>query len=1499
MKINSLRCTTLLVLLLSIWGCTAEDREAILSDNEAAPTASTEPVLISVTTNAKQEVDALMLSLDIDLEGEDLRANKYEEDEATTTLKKSDVRAEETAHCIIRKKGDRSATIYADITWKGRSGNRLKLEKVRLPSDKKIDRAGQWYITAIIGGKSFDLSNGQLRMGEAGSEPTSLPADGSLDAPYILAWTRLELPANSQTALIPAAARFRPHGTILRLQFNSDMAQDYKAIGLKISTNAWRDTGVFDPMAIEDDALDSPNQLPQWRADVTNTDIVERRFTLAPAGASTNHSLVLPAGAGWSAERTIYTWGMPTNVEQPNLSTKIELEVEALETPQAGEINVAQHVVTYDKQRHRPLKIGSTYKLSNILTSGLIISEVFYDYAREENPSQPQNRNNYSIVEIYNPTTSPIDLAEYALARAINSYSEGYTFYVANTPRGQNNPNTALLLPLSIISGDAPNKVPFGGNVGQNYPRMGEYEGAWFHRFLGSRSTILEPGKTVLIAGPGYAKTRKSPKSSIDAFDRAVQQGTLPADLFTGNSTSDPKYRSLKQAVQDLEDAQATNPRAGGQIDSAFSRGYTQAFVAADNGITHEGGNRWPAVLDLAPTDGLVLVRYNSDNRSPEVVDAAVPVLQGRAVASSFNQLRSTSLNQGLELEDHIQDLDADSDLPYSLVRSRGYNFSTAQMITKVGAWHFERSENGGRKSLGSRNYVAGRSPYASAWAGYTQLNNPKNLPFWREVSGVNIVPERGWSSTSEAQASGVYNDGFDRKQSAIKQQNKIKVARAKASSEHAHSKISNAIDGNTNGTTDATIYHSRWGRNDLPIELDFIFEQTEQVGSITYYPRQGGNDNGNFQEVEILYSNDGQNYTSLQRHTFNGTKAMQELALKQVVTAGAIRIKVLSGVGGYASASEVEFYRSGYNPRAYEQLMADLFSDKACTVLRPNLSREQILQHSDPFLKDIALRMYDRKYPREFRIDDFEAYPDPWIQANELKTYPHSVHDNPTGIAVKKDEVLVVFVGDTHGHSGLQLRIQNLDKPNSDGFGGAMYPLKEGFNAIKVREKGLIYVNYLTSTMQALSTAKPITIHFATGTVNGYFDSQRESHRGRWLELLSRATDRYFDIIGAHAHMTYETRVFRGLTPDGKALADVADKIVVAEMEHLGLYKYDRVRKNRSYMHVMYHAFMYATHHHTAYVHTTMETLASAQKMESAWGPYHEIGHTNQTQGLKWKGMTECTVNIFSFYVMYNVFKKQTRMMNENRYHEAWNGLLRRNIKSLSDQEPNKVVPSDSHASKTTKVFGKLVPFVQLELYFGNVLGKTPAIQTSDKGGFYPDLYEYLRVHATNDATKRAPGYEQSEFALIASKVAGYDLTDFFDKWGFLTPVDMEIDDYGKGRLTVTEQRGQEVREQIKALRKPKLNVALEYITENNLDLYRNPQPMTVGTIIRNNRQISTQGFSHVVAYEVADAGGEILHIEYGDKTSWTLPASMTWTASHRIIAVDATGKRTRLSVS
>ena len=54
----------------------------------------------------------------------------------------------------------------------------------------------------------------------------------------------------------------------------------------------------------------------------------------------------------------------------------------------------------------------------------------------------------------------------------------------------------------------------------------------------------------------------------------------------------------------------------------------------------------------------------------------------------------------------------------------------------------------------------------------------------------------------------------------------------------------------------------------------------------------------------------------------------------------------------------------------------------------------------------------------------------------------------------------------------------------------------------------------YVTKTLDDPAAA-PVKIHFASGKVNGYFDSQNPEHNGRWSELLNKATNRYLTYWG------------------------------------------------------------------------------------------------------------------------------------------------------------------------------------------------------------------------------------------------------------------------------------------------------------------------------------------------------------------------------------------------
>lgn len=744
-----------------------------------------------------------------------------------------------------------------------------------------------------------------------------------------------------------------------------------------------------------------------------------------------------------------------------------------------------------------------------------------------------------------------------------------------------------------------------------------------------------------------------------------------------------------------------------------------------------------------------------------------------------------------------------------------------------------------------------------------------------------------------------------------IKGDIKLKIKEGWASSFESSEGIEYSYDGDY-----STKYHSPWSNkgvsNYFPITLIYTLEEVSDVDYLIYYPRTDGSQNGLFKEVEIEYSEDGTTYNPLVTKDFEGSSSPTRVMFNETVHALSFKFIVKSGAGddqGFASCAEMEFYAK--NPETFDY--TTLFEDEICSKLKTGISEVEIEACEYPFFKNLAYYMLRGHYDTDFRVADFAAYPHPDIQSATHKTNPYSLLDNPTGISVKANENLVVLVGDTHGYN-ISLKVQNLDVPGGDGFGGLTYPLNRGINKIKITEKGLAYVMYHTKTLDEATTAQPIKIHFASGKVNGYFDLRNEKHVGQWSTLLGKATDKYFDVIGHYAHLTFETSDLRSYAANnGNELIELYDKIALSEMQLLGLEKYNKMFRNHMYLNVMYHSYMYATSYHTAYNRTTMDEVCNPAKLKTSgcWGPAHEIGHCNQTRlGVMWIGMTEVTNNIMSEYIQTTIFGQDSRIQTEdmgevyrNRYSKAWNGII---------------VSGSSHANFSNlgdknDVFCKLVPFWQLELYFGKVLGKTP-LKQQDKGGFYPDVYEYAR---NKNYAGMNDGDIQLDFVYNCCKASGVDLVDFFEKWGFFTPVSKSVEDYDMRTLTVTENSANEVRRKISALGYSKPDVALEYISDNTYELYKNPAqyPVIAGSPATHTpknysegehsgtgEEITIQNWQNVVAYEVKNPAGELIFISSGE----TVPSStdrfvlpFSWENGFKLYAVSAKGVRTEIPVN
>lgn len=504
-------------------------------------------------------------------------------------------------------------------------------------------------------------------------------------------------------------------------------------------------------------------------------------------------------------------------------------------------------------------------------------------------------------------------------------------------------------------------------------------------------------------------------------------------------------------------------------------------------------------------------------------------------------------------------------------------------------------------------------------------------------------------------------------------------------------------------------------------------------------------------------------------------------------------------------------------------------FTDQTISQLKAGVTKEDIQTITDEFYKRIATQLLEGTYPSEFRIQEYRAWEDVDIRAAQNKNFAYSLVDNPTGISVEQSEELILFVGNTYG-ARLQLKVQNLDKPGGDGYGPAQfYNLKEGINKINIREKGLGYIFYHADNY---TTALPIKIHIATGSVNGYYDSQKHTEAD-WSRLLNNAQFQYFDVLGQYAHLTFPTQAFKQYAAsNGPELIRTYDKLVYDEQEFLGLHKYNRTPKNRVYFHVMYHHYMYSTAYRIAMNETTLATVADVNKLKTygIWGPAHELGHTHQVSpNFKWIGMTEVTTNIQTLHI-------QTSWGNESRLEtDQPNGFNSRYDNAFY----NAFVEKRAFAN-TGDVFLQLVNFWQLNLYLSKVKGQTD---------FYKDLYEQFRQKQNPISNGKA----QLEFVETVCEVAQLDLTDFFKQWGLLTPISKNITDNNiTALLEISQSDINQTLAKIQSRNYPKPNDKITYITDTTVPIYKNKKTVQKGTANRTGNTITTTGWRNVVAYEV-----------------------------------------------
>lgn len=364
------------------------------------------------------------------------------------------------------------------------------------PENTLIDDT--WCITGIIGGKiSSDKSKLQM------SSVTEIKKDNKeLDIPVAFPWMKLE----KDNIIKPSVTQvhgvsFKPLGTLLAFDITSEVFDPVEIIGMNIQTNLFTDKGYFDinmkPEIGKNLAFVQDQSSEQMSYNISATDT---RELVLESGKSLRGLYLwvmnkeLPSGGtgelkvGFTFEPVVRSWVIPQvrNGYEPNPAP-----LSNFETP-----NLAMWSPDFI-----PATIGGkamTIK-PKIKAVDPIITEVYIGPGFTE------------VVEIYNPSTSPIDISNYMLSR-----QRGWLTYHGSQHIGSNASkpfSQALMMPLYPKT----NHTAF---IAEDFDTEIDEMKLEFKALKGTQiSDMLQPGKTMLLVNNGY-------------FDDEIQLDNIQANGF-------------------------------------------------------------------------------------------------------------------------------------------------------------------------------------------------------------------------------------------------------------------------------------------------------------------------------------------------------------------------------------------------------------------------------------------------------------------------------------------------------------------------------------------------------------------------------------------------------------------------------------------------------------------------------------------------------------------------------------------------------------------------------------------------------------------------------------------------------------------------------------------------------------------------------------------------------------------------------------------------------
>lgn len=585
-----------------------------------------------------------------------------------------------------------------------------------------------------------------------------------------------------------------------------------------------------------------------------------------------------------------------------------------------------------------------------------------------------------------------------------------------------------------------------------------------------------------------------------------------------------------------------------------------------------------------------------------------------------------------------------------------------------------------------------------------------------------------------------------------------------------------------------------------------------------------------------------------------------------------AVKITVKNGAQGFVHCGDVQFFRSVNDPFDY----STLFKDQTCSELKDGITEEDIKACPEPFYETLAQALFDGTYPAKFRIQNFDARPEPGIhgKANYINSF--SRYENVTGIYANASEEVTIFVGDIPAGQNVSMKIRQWGKHEDD------YALREGLNKVTAKRNGLIYVMYHKSTTEDLP---PVKIHFASGKVNGYFDIAKHT-KEEWKDIISNTCCDFFDMLGRRVHLAFSSQDFRQYCQDPFALMEGYDEIVDLAEDFQGLIKHNRPLTNR--ITINYNAgtggAMGAGNGQINWNNSSGLSIPSAVQVEKAkgdpWGVAHELGHELQMRPgrSRYNGMLEVTNNLIPAYLQ---LKRgiESRLFSIEKISNPKTGHQSEFERAMNYYQ----VEGRAHnynMNGTRTVLSKLIPLWQLYLYSGEVLGKD----------WFKDYYQKL----WEEPYVGENGAAQIQVVRIFCEVSRLNLIKFFEKSGFLAATD-DPTDKNEDVFTVTQDAIDKVKRDIEKKGYPEPDVEIWRLTDQkeSIEAFKKKSQVVKGTARWDGSVFEMTGWQNVAAYEMY-TDGKLVYVSPHNKFE---AKNAKINASTTVYAISATGDKTNVT--